>query len=549
MKDLTDALRAHLRGGVTTICTCIEIVRKDKKSFRFTDHDEPLTVANAIYVPYASYARTSISTSIENEVDEMEIRGILNSNYIARDDVAGGLFDHADVRIFVVNYEDPDSGTCVLRTGWIGEVTMNEDNTYVAEIRGLSQVLTYRIGEAYSPECRADLGDSRCKLALKPPRWQRNYRYAQGTSVLGMINPASLYLNLNFVNPSFDQEGYVELTRDVEGWTTYGDPNGRWSIRQDPFYNTPGKEGHALFGTDDGKDRDPVKHTVADIGIYQDLDLVEQGVDEYDLDSGECRLYATLYSACVNGTEAGTRFRIFALNEYGGQISPAAIYDTGQRKTAEDKWFQTIVQDLLIPPGTRKLRFDLFAHKRPRYEEGAAFDTITAAINMPGGNYGSADQFGDVAFLALNDGVSGDTEPAWGNLLNTTYTDGTITWKAVKSWKRTTYVDSASNGGRNIIPTYVPEGNGYYDGGLITWETGKNAGKSQEIKSWKDGVITTFQRPFYMPKEGDRMVIHPGCDKRRVTCKEKFANILNFRGEPDVPGQDSYYSTPDAPVA
>lgn len=543
MKDLTPALQTHLREGVTTICTCMEIVRRDGKSFRFTDNDEVVTVANAAYVPYHSFARTSVSTSLELEVDEMEIRGILNSKYISRDDVAGGVFDFAEVRVFVVNYEAPDAGNAVLRVGWLGEVTMNEDGTFNAELRGLSQVYTYRIGESYSPECRADLGDRRCKVPLAPNRWLANNAYARGDVVLGVINPATAYRNLSIINASFDDDGAVALTRDITGWTTYGDAKCRWTLRQDSFYNTKPQDSYGLFNTDNG-DRDS-----SDIGLYQDVDLEAQGIDHYEVDTGLCRLYATFKSACVNGREAGTRIRIYAHDESHTQIGAAALYDSGLQKTAEDRWFTTIVSDLLIPPGARFLRFDLFAHKRARYEEGAAFDSVTAAINSPDGNLGSADQYGDVAFIAQNGGYSGAVEPPWSNLINSLTVDNEITWKAVKSWKKTTYVDGVSANARQVTPLYVFDADGYYDGGLLKWETGKNAGRAQEIKSWKDGVLTLFQRPFHVPQEGDRLVLHPGCDKRRSTCKDKFANILNFRAEPDVPGQDKYYSGPDAPTS
>ena len=37
-----------------------------------------------------------------------------------------------------------------------------------------------------------------------------------------------------------------------------------------------------------------------------------------------------------------------------------------------------------------------------------------------------------------------------------------------------------------------------------------------------------------------------GCDKRLDTCSDRFANVLNFRGEPYVPGADLLLSYPDA---
>jgi len=38
--------------------------------------------------------------------------------------------------------------------------------------------------------------------------------------------------------------------------------------------------------------------------------------------------------------------------------------------------------------------------------------------------------------------------------------------------------------------------------------------------------------------------IQPGCDKRLVTCRTKFANRLNFRGEPHVPSGSVQAETP-----
>jgi uncharacterized phage protein (TIGR02218 family) len=43
---------------------------------------------------------------------------------------------------------------------------------------------------------------------------------------------------------------------------------------------------------------------------------------------------------------------------------------------------------------------------------------------------------------------------------------------------------------------------------------------------------------------GDRVRLEAGCDKRLETCRVKFANILNFRGFPDVPSEDWVMAVP-----
>jgi uncharacterized phage protein (TIGR02218 family) len=43
---------------------------------------------------------------------------------------------------------------------------------------------------------------------------------------------------------------------------------------------------------------------------------------------------------------------------------------------------------------------------------------------------------------------------------------------------------------------------------------------------------------------GDLIRLEAGCDKRAETCRLKFANFLNFRGFPDIPGEDWLTSYP-----
>ncbi len=40
---------------------------------------------------------------------------------------------------------------------------------------------------------------------------------------------------------------------------------------------------------------------------------------------------------------------------------------------------------------------------------------------------------------------------------------------------------------------------------------------------------------------GDGFEVTVGCDKAFATCKAKFANALNFRGFPHLPGNDAAY--------
>jgi uncharacterized phage protein (TIGR02218 family) len=45
---------------------------------------------------------------------------------------------------------------------------------------------------------------------------------------------------------------------------------------------------------------------------------------------------------------------------------------------------------------------------------------------------------------------------------------------------------------------------------------------------------------------GVRVRLTEGCDKRFETCRVRFANSVNFRGEPHLPGNDLLTRYPGA---
>lgn len=55
-----------------------------------------------------------------------------------------------------------------------------------------------------------------------------------------------------------------------------------------------------------------------------------------------------------------------------------------------------------------------------------------------------------------------------------------------------------------------------------------------------DELISLFLPMPFVVEDGDTFGIAVGCDKRLATCIDKFDNVINFRGEPFVPGQDAF---------
>lgn len=163
-KSLSTGLQAHLDAGVTTLCTCWKVTRTDSTVLGFTDHVASITVDGQAYAPTSAYSASSIEQRSDLAVPNLEVIGILDNAAITEDDLLGGLYDYAEINIYLVNYEDPTEFV-QLRRGWFGEVSAG-DGRFTAELRGLAQALQQRIGEVTSPTCRADLGDTRCAVAL-----------------------------------------------------------------------------------------------------------------------------------------------------------------------------------------------------------------------------------------------------------------------------------------------------------------------------------------------------------------------------------------------
>lgn len=96
---------------------------------------------------------------------------------------------------------------------------------------------------------------------------------------------------------------------------------------------------------------------------------------------------------------------------------------------------------------------------------------------------------------------------------------------------------------RVFTDTTRTEADGYFDGGLITWTGGDNNTYRMEIKtSTAAGVITLQQAMPNATVIGDTYSLSAGCDKTLATCRDKFNNVVNFRGFPHVPGIDKMVS-------
>ncbi len=81
----------------------------------------------------------------------------------------------------------------------------------------------------------------------------------------------------------------------------------------------------------------------------------------------------------------------------------------------------------------------------------------------------------------------------------------------------------------------------WYADGILTWTTGQNAGMQSKVKAFgADEVFTLWSDTPYPIQVDDQFLCIAGCRKRLVEdCASRFDNVLNFSGEPHLPGIDA----------
>lgn len=157
-------LAEHLATGLTSICRCWSVTRRDGTVMGFTDHDRTLSFDGIDFKAETGMTARAVEQVSGLAVDNSEVVGALTSPAIGEQDVAAGRFDGAEVREWLVNWQAVTERVLLFR-GTLGEITRS-GGEFRAELRGLSEALNQPRGRAYQPACPAVLGDADCGFDL-----------------------------------------------------------------------------------------------------------------------------------------------------------------------------------------------------------------------------------------------------------------------------------------------------------------------------------------------------------------------------------------------
>lgn len=456
MKTITAAMKAHIQQNVTTLTLCWMIERMDFAGFGFTSLDVPflftsgrLSVPTLFYQSAGGFAASALVAHASGQVDNQEVIGYFSPTGIIAEDLENGKFDYAAIYYFAINYADPTMDIIPLKRGFLGECTLSPSGVFTTEIRGLTQSFVQEFGNAYSPICRADLGDSKCKVPVVPFPWQPN-----------------LPRNLTDITGPLAR---TVLSQDIAMWEcvqagTTGPSEPAWSYDGN----------YVVDGTVVWQGRVPYRQAgtvTARLGAgpnasFRTTPLTFPGAS----------LGNTATIEIVNNISANTALEIN--DGAGGSFSLSIPFDVDAQT-----YYAVLATDLQSAPGM-------------------AFMTITFPANL-------------VISFTNNSGYQGHISKV-GDVL-----------------------------GAIQISEFA--GN-YLDGGAVHWLTGDNAGVTSELKTYdsNSSECLLWLSTNFAIQIGDQFLYYAGCDKRRETCGAKFNNILNFRGEPDMPGVDRMLQFADA---
>lgn len=556
-KTVPGPLLTVLQREVPTVALFLKVERVGGQEHFFTSHDANLPLDGDTYLATNAFSRSAIEATADLSVGDMEIIGFIVEGEVSDDDVAKGLLDGARVELFLADRDDPAAGSVSIFTGLFGEASSYDDGHFVLELRDFSQLLKSALGAFFQATCRSDLGapfdafrpvETGCIFPIEPPLRQDSTAYAEGDFVRVATASDQLIFEAGLVNGGFEADGTQGVdTTNLTGWTvTFGNINTLAS-----FAGVTAHSGtYFLMGGNSSN------HSVRqDVDLTLSPDFNAANVDSGDVDA-IFSIYRNLHAA---GAGELARVRLQALDSVGSLIS--TLLDTGLTTVPTETWTR-VAFDGLLPVGTRRCRVQLDWQSAGGFgNEDNMFDSTSLLIRDRGQVGGTSFQYEDRIYECTAAGTTAATPPAYDTTVANTTSDGTAVFTARDAFTFAAFVEASGEDGRTftVDPATFADAKfagDFFDFGALVWESGLNAGHSSQVKS---ATVPAFelllQTPFAI-NPGDAFRVSAGCDKTRATCRDRFriagsrdfalGNVVNFRGEPDLPGRDVIFRTPDA---
>lgn len=154
-----------LTSEVATIAWCWRIVRRDGVTLGLTTHDAPIRRDDLTFQPSPGMRPSAIRQRRGLEADSFAIEGALNTAAISEAALASGRWDGARLTLSVLDWQDEAVPAIIIAEGILGSVT-SDGVQFTAELGARDGWLDGPLVPETSAECRAELGDAQCQVAL-----------------------------------------------------------------------------------------------------------------------------------------------------------------------------------------------------------------------------------------------------------------------------------------------------------------------------------------------------------------------------------------------
>lgn len=158
-----------LSDELTYLTVCWRLVRTDGIALGFTSHDQSLMIGGLLHEARPGMSSSAVVLGDGVGADDMDVAGALSASAITRTDLVTGRWDGAKLTVFLVDWRQPHAGQFDLAKGVLGDVSVGRgaDGGFTATLLGPGSYLSASAVESCSPECRAELGDNRCRVSMR----------------------------------------------------------------------------------------------------------------------------------------------------------------------------------------------------------------------------------------------------------------------------------------------------------------------------------------------------------------------------------------------
>lgn len=343
-------------------------------------------------------------------------------------------------------------------------------------------------------------------------------------------------------DPSFEMDAVGTYSTSVQmtDWTVI---SGEWDIAMTSTGLNPSNGTSFIIGTD-----------TFDAGeLEQIVDLVSEGFSATRIDNNGLQTRFSIQRANTLGNgKAGRvgvdfddgRVRLDFLDVNNVLIGTGL--DTGlENINPTNTWVTRRMKYMAVPRLTRKIRVRLDYDRVRNTQSFAAFEDAELFILDV-----EHSVFENRVYEVTTAGTTATKRLAYNTGLGVTTTDGTAVLTARDAFMRHAVVTSVTS--RRVFSLSLDEPravDGWFKNGSMHIYDGSNAGSNVEIKEWTqlNNTIELYLPLPFAIDVGTRVRLYRGCQKRLDDdCVAVFANALNFRGEPFIPGSDAVLGYPDA---